>query len=277
VSWGIIEEGYNTNYAASYFLVRTNVRTARIQTGMPAVWTLCADIYYGTGGAGAQKGLAGSQGPLTQANAESGIVPTSNIPMLGDAAPGDVDESSAPITFERKDTDWIGQLLTGSAATAARGSEVFIPAGALTTEAFNDGPAYFNSASRISLIDNGTTGMPGTGPSLGNQLQAELKGAIPSPTAANGLYLQDTRDWFALHGGMRNSTCNILMADGSVKSFTDSNGDRFLNPGFNVPSTLTPADYLEIGYQDSTQELSPGEMFNGLFLYRLTKGKLEAS
>jgi hypothetical protein len=43
-----------------------------------------------------------------------------------------------------------------------------------------------------------------------------------------------------------------------------------------VPSGLTAEEYLEIGYQDSTIELSPGEMFNGMFLQKLTKGKLEA-
>jgi prepilin-type processing-associated H-X9-DG protein len=200
---------------------------------------------------------------------------------LGDAAPGDVDESAAKATYERSDSDWIGRQLTGTQAGEGRGNKVFIPAGALTTEAFNDGPAYWNSSSRISLIDDGlASGTPGTGPGgkfLTSQLQAELQGAIPSPTTANGLYLQDTRDWYALHGGLRNSTANILMADGSVKTFIDRNGDRFLNPGFDVAGNLTPADYLEIGYQDSTQELTPGEMFNGMFLYRLTKGKLETN
>jgi prepilin-type N-terminal cleavage/methylation domain-containing protein/prepilin-type processing-associated H-X9-DG protein len=274
VAWGIIEEGYNTNYAASYYLCRTNVRTARL----PMSNDLMADIYYGAMGASAHKGLAGSQGPLTQAAAESGVVPTSSIPLLGDAAPGDVDEAAAPTTFERLDTDWIGVMLSGSGATESRGSEVFVPAGALTTEAFNDGPAYWNTgASRVTLIDNGVSGTPGMGPSLALQMAAELAGAIQSPTGpGNGLYLQDTRDWYALHGGIRSSTCNILMADGSVKSFVDGNGDRFLNPGFDVTAGLPAATYLSIGYQNSQIELTPGEIFSGMFLQRLTKGKLEA-
>jgi prepilin-type processing-associated H-X9-DG protein len=272
IAWGIIGDGYNTNYAASYYLVRSNVRTARMGN------SLIADIYYGPAGAAAQKGLAGSQGPLTQSVAESGLVPTSNIPLLGDAAPGDLNESPAKATFERKDNDWIGQLLTGTAAAEARGSKTYIPAGALTTEAFNDGPAFWNGT-RVGLIDSGfTTGAPGTGPSLSAQLAAEAAGAIASPTGptGNNLYLQDTRDWYCLHGGTRNATCNILMADGSVKSFADTNGDGFLNPGFDVASGLTTADYLEIGYKDSTLELPPGEIFSGMFLYKLTKGRLEA-
>jgi prepilin-type N-terminal cleavage/methylation domain-containing protein len=276
VSWGIFEDGYNTNYAASYYLVRTNVRTLRL----PMTNTLMADIFYGPMNRAAQKGLAGSQGPLTRAIAESGLVPTSNIPMLGDAAPGDVDESAARTTFERNDADWIGQFLSGNTGSQNRGSKVFLTGGALTTEAFNDGPAFWKtSTSRVALIEDGG-GVGGmSGPSLANQLAAELNGAIQSPTghaAGNGLYLQDTRDWYAVHGGVRNSTCNILMADGAVKTFTDVNGDRFLNPGFNVTGGLTADVYLEIGYQDSTIELPPGEMFNGMFLQKLTKGKLEA-
>jgi hypothetical protein len=56
------------------------------------------------------------------------------------------------------------------------------------------------------------------------------------------------------------------MADGSVKVFNDLNGDKFLNPGFPVPNTLTQAQYGAIGYHDSTVEISPSEMFNGVFL-----------
>ncbi len=276
ISWGIFDDGYNTNHAASYHLVRTNVRTLRL----PMTNTLMADIFYGPMNRAAQKGLAGSQGPLTRSIAESGLVPTSNIAMLGDGAPGDVDESAARTTFERNDADWIGQQLSGSTATQSRGSKVFLSAGALTTEAFNDGPAFWKiSTNRVALIEDGG-GVGGmSGPTLASQLAAELNGAIRSPTghaAGNGLYLQDTRDWYAVHGGLRNATCNILMCDGSIKTFTDVNGDRFLNPGFNVTSGLTADEYLEIGYQDSTIELSPGEMFSGMFLQKLTKGKLEA-
>jgi prepilin-type N-terminal cleavage/methylation domain-containing protein/prepilin-type processing-associated H-X9-DG protein len=270
VAWGIFEDGFNTNYAASYYLVRTNVRT----TGNGS--SLQGDFFRGPTGGAAQKGLAGSQGPLTRATAESGLAPTSNIPLLGDAAPGDVDESPALATFVRSDSDWIGQSLTGSAAGSARGSKTFLVAGALTTEAFNDGPAYWNGTDGVQLINNKVTAAAGAlGPDLSIQLEAELQGAIPTPTAASNTYLQDTRDWYALHGGIRNSTCNILMADGSVKTFTDQNGDRFLNPGFPVAGGLGADVYLGIGYQDSTQELPPGEMFNGMFLQKLTKGVLE--
>ena len=67
------------------------------------------------------------------------------------------------------------------------------------------------------------------------------EGSNDEPVAlANDLgapILQDTRDWFAVHA----NKCNIAMADGSVKTVIDLNGDGFLNPGFDV-SENTDAD-----------------------------------
>jgi hypothetical protein len=56
------------------------------------------------------------------------------------------------------------------------------------------------------------------------------------------------------------------MADGSVKDFNDLNGDKFLNPGFPVPTGLTDTQYSKIGYRDSQVELPPMEIFSGIFL-----------
>jgi hypothetical protein len=61
------------------------------------------------------------------------------------------------------------------------------------------------------------------------------------------------------------------MADGAVKQFNDLNDDRFLNPGFKVPSTLTPQDYSAIGYTDDTVEFEKSSMFSGVFLFRMDK------
>ncbi len=66
------------------------------------------------------------------------------------------------------------------------------------------------------------------------------------------------------------------MGDGSVKGFVDTNGDGYLNPGFDVPNNLTQDQYLNIGYTDGTVELSPDQMFNGVFLDdNVFKGKFE--
>jgi prepilin-type N-terminal cleavage/methylation domain-containing protein/prepilin-type processing-associated H-X9-DG protein len=261
VAWAFIEDGYNTNYAASYHLVRT---APKIAAGTAASTPPYAPI---AATAGQHKGLGGSEGPLTRAKAESGLVPTSNIPFLGDAAPGDVDEAVMPVEIARRDSDFLGVALSGG---GGKGERVFLAPGSLLSEAFNDGPAWYDtSTNRLDLLNDLAN--------LHVQYQAEMKGAIPAPSSANGTYLQDTRDWFAVHGGGNKGNCNILMADGSVKTFYDNNGDKYLNPGFPILGTLTPADYLEIGYLSGDIELPPGEIFSGIFLQKRAKTKFEES
>ncbi len=272
VSWAIMEDGYNTNYVAGYYLARTQPRTNRQSITAPGnAITVAAHGNgtvepVGTTGTATHKGLGGSLGPLTRRQAEAGLVPTSNIPLLGDGAPGDINEASLSNTLVRSDVDWVAVQL---GAAAAKGEKVFLPAGSLLTEAFNDGPAFLNAT-------NGIVGLP-VAADLTNQIAAEAKGFVPTATVASGTFLQDTRDWYAVHGGGTSAACNILMADGSVKTFNDTQGDRFLNPGFPVPSDLTDDAYLQIGYRDGTIELPPGEIWSGFFLSKRTKAKFEAA
>jgi prepilin-type processing-associated H-X9-DG protein len=195
---------------------------------------------------------------------ENAPVVTSNIALLGDGAPGDINEAilSQTIGFGTN-------LLNSASPTAdpfANGkpdSRIFIQKGELLTEAANDGPAFWNSTNRISLIPFGAN--------LTSEVACESKGNCPSAIAGNDTYLQDTRDWFTVHGGGNQGSCNVLMADGSVKEFYDSNGDKFLNPGFPVPDNLTDDEYAVIGYRNSTVEIPPTDMFTGVFLTNLSK------
>jgi prepilin-type N-terminal cleavage/methylation domain-containing protein/prepilin-type processing-associated H-X9-DG protein len=258
-----MDGGYNNNYAASWYLVRS---APKLFTD-PATNTVITNGV--TGGQGL-KGANSTQGPLTRRITETGLQVSSNIPLLGDASPGDVDEATLGRTIEWNDASvddvWAAQLKT-------KGKKVFIPQGALLTEAFNDGPSYWNASTKsISLIAS-------QGAALTNQIGCESSNQCGTPLGPNGtgatnVYLQDTRDWFCVHGAGRNTACNILMADGSVKTFYDAQGDRFLNPGFPVEG-LTPDELAGIGYSDSQVELPPGEIFSGVFLIRLTKGKFE--
>jgi prepilin-type N-terminal cleavage/methylation domain-containing protein/prepilin-type processing-associated H-X9-DG protein len=257
VSWAFLESGYNTNYAASWYLARGGPRVA-FDAATNNIIT--AGLATGEG----LKGVNSTTGPLTRRLAESGLQPTSNIPLLGDAAPGDLDEASLQFELKRADNDWIG-VIQGTSATSSS-VKTFIPQGALLTEAMNDGPAQYVSATDIDLC-------PAVGTNLQPQMNCEVKGRCNAPTAANGLFAQDTRDWFAVHGGGTSSSINILMCDGSVKTFSDLDGDRFLNPGF--PVDLAGAPSGTIGYTTSTLELPPGEIYSGVFLMRLTKAKFE--
>jgi len=216
------------------------------------------------------KGLPSTMGPLTRRVAETANVPTSSIPLLGDAAPGDVQESSMKFEARQVSTDPIALALN------LKIDKVWIPIGALTTEAANDGPAYWDdSTDRVKLIAKPSTVLDTQMACDSKQNCGQPTGPTPNAQGQTGVYAQDTRDWYSVHGGgTKGSSCNILMADGSVKTFIDANGDGFLNPGFPV-NGLTDDEIDSVGYQDQNEELPRGEMFNGVMLFRLTKGKLE--
>src|SRR5262249_24854578 len=266
-----------------YFLVRTSPNTINDTGGASGSLPFNPKIDPVLDGVAiTSKGIGGSLGPLTQRIAESGLVPTSNIPLLGDAAPGDVNESTMVETVERKSTDWIGAyVLGGATGSSTKGDKVYVPKGAPTGESFSDGPARWGSSTKAVSLCLGTSQAGGKATTLSQQFAAELGGTIPAPNEANGYYLQDVRDFYAIHGGTQGS-CNMLMADGSVKTFYDLNGDKFFNPGFPVgkdpmgaPISMTAQDILEVGYKDATLELPPGEIYSGWSLYKTPKGKFE--
>ncbi len=242
-----VDRGYMTNYASGYFLVR----------GAPIVQFDSSTGQILSAATGRFKERQDSNGPLLAATLDRCRVATSNIPLLGDAGPGDVDEailgSDVPNTKEE------------------------LPRGMLLAEAFNDGPAYLNTDNnRLILLDGGR---PLVGEINCERGESTTANCIPPEFAGvrsatdDGTYLQDTRDWFALHSG----ACNILMGDGSVKSFDDGpNGDGYLNPGFRVGVLTTLTDASGVGYSDDVVELQPAECFSGIFLDETSfKGQFE--
>lgn len=254
VSRYFMEGGFNTNYAAGWHLVRGGLKVSVDTSATPPSVT----------SVGGQKGLAGSLGPLKMATAEKSRIPSSNIGILGDSAPGDIDEAILVRTLAY---DGVTRNIFAKGDTQS--SRTFIEAGQLLSEAFNDGPATFNSSgNKLTLIPAGTP--------LNAQLacergEATTAGCGPYDITSN-YYLQDTRDWFAVHAGK----ANILMADGSVRVFYDTNDDGFLNPGFQIPTGLSEADYLGVGYRDGIVEMSKDQFFGGLFLDDSAfKGKFE--
>jgi len=267
ISRYFIQGGYNTNYAAGWHLVRSGLKFTRDPSGNDGLLyitsTAISDAPFqvsATGpiiGAGGQaKGIGGSLGPLTAQVMDKSRIPSSNVAFMGCSTPGDINEAVAPVAFAK---------VPGS--VFARGdveNKVLIPSGALLSEAFNDGPAYYNSLAatpRITLMNDAVNMRTQANCERGEPTTQGCGQAL-NATAAAGFYLQDTRDFLALHQG----SVNVLMADGSVKGFSDTNGDGYLNPGFPVPTTLTEAQYLNIGYTSSLRELSPDQMFNGVFL-----------
>ena len=252
-----VDKGYMTNYAAGYHLVRQNPKTVYSTDGNQDIlanggFCITSDgTAYNRDAQKRFKELGGTAGPVQLATIDKSRIPASQIGILGDAGPGDIDEAilSAPVPNTKAE----------------------LPSGMLLTEAFNDGPARFDASSvGIRLI--------GQDANLNAQVACERGEATtincgPASTL-NDFYLQDTRDWFAVHSGLS----NILMADGSVVTFNDKDGDGYLNPGFPVPADLTADQYVTVGYTSSELEISPTDMFNGIFISSTYfKGAFESS
>ncbi len=257
IARAFIEGGYNTNYAAGWHLVRSGLKVVADQSVSPPTYiTGVPDPATGLpDGNWAPKGRASTLGPLKRRILETGAVSSDRIAILGDSAPGDIKDASLKATLAYNSADPWGVVANDGQA------RTFLEAGELLGEAFNDGPSYFDvSAFKVITIPEGAD--------LGAQLACEKSGNCPEPLgpAGNGIYLQDTRDWFAVHGGAKGGTCNILFADGSIREYYDINNDKFLNPGFNIPNNLTDLQYSTIGYRSNDVELPKGEVFNGLFL-----------
>jgi prepilin-type N-terminal cleavage/methylation domain-containing protein/prepilin-type processing-associated H-X9-DG protein len=267
-SWAIVADGYSTNYVSSWFLARTGPQLG-VDTGTPPkLWTitqLAADTKPGI------KSLHSTLGPLTRRISEAAPAPSSSIPLLADACPGDVDESTLKFSVEQSPADFI------NVAMGTTIKKLWIPKGALTVESFSDGPAFYdNSTPAIRLVTKSNT--VGSGTQMDAQMACDNNGNCGKPIGTNGVYMQDYRDFYSVHGGGgKGATCNVLMADGSVKTFNDTNGDGYLNPGFPVdPTAVAGAGNADsIGYKDGDTEMQRSEVFNGVFLYRQLKGKQE--
>jgi prepilin-type N-terminal cleavage/methylation domain-containing protein/prepilin-type processing-associated H-X9-DG protein len=215
----IWKPGYNSNYVASWWLARSGVK---LDTNGNLVQP------YGGSCPVSPKERACTVGPLSRRLVDNGPAPSSNVPLLGDAAPGDVKEAILSQT--------IGD----------------VPAGARLGEAFTDGPVQ-NSNMKQPTFAAGT-------------LYANWWGVWNKGT------LQDYRDFGAVHGSKGSRTGNILMADGSVKSFKDTSKDNFLNNGFD-PALFTGTG--SIGYTSALIELPSEEIYSGYTLQGGTKGNLD--
>ncbi|HUG20477.1 MAG TPA: DUF1559 domain-containing protein [Planctomycetaceae bacterium] len=211
----LLEEGYGTNYASSWYLVRSKPKTDALGNTISGL-----------------KGFQGTGGPLTENFLDSTGLTSSVVPFMGCGAPGDISE-----------------------AVLSNDIPGMVEAGERLAESFNDGPAYWDGTS-IVLMPGGTN--------VKDAMPQKLPDTdVPGVAGTDGnLWLQDTRDWYAWHGNGKKGRCNLLMADGSVITIYDTNGDKFLNPGFAVDGSDGH------GYTDGTVELTPRIAFSGVFLGR---------
>jgi len=236
-----LEKGYGTNYISTWFFCRTGPALEDSIDGSGNHVT----IYPSTSKI---KGLSGTLGPLSRAVAENSPYTSAVIPIIGDANVGDTKEAI------------LAEAIPG-----------FLPKGHRLCESFSDGPAA-RVCDAAGMLNWGSE----TGDVIVND-PSDPTGSIyyeeqpPKGVVKTELptYLQDYRDFAPVHGG----NCNILFADGNIRSFKDRNGDGYMNPGFDV-SAVT--DTSKSGYTDNTIELPPALIFSGVFLEKqINKANLD--
>lgn len=208
-----LQQGYSTNYAATWFLVRGDLQMDR-SGNVQKTDAAC-------GGGIRQRNV--TAGPLPLSLIDRGKPSASTIPLLGDANIAGV--LSHPI---------------------------------------GDFPAGTPLAANI-------TGAPVLNKPINGQKTFDVPSFSggSSKTGASGWWavwnkhtLQDYRGLNPLHRGV----CNVLMADGSVKSLYDANGDGFLNNGFPAFDPTTEPDSP---FQGSEIEVDPQAIASGYSLRAL--------
>lgn len=193
----LLFEGYNTNYATSWFLVRSEVN-------LDASGKL---INNNSSCSTSPRERSCTVGPLTTARVGN-RVPANTIPLIGCGGVADSDFSTL--------SEPIGALEIGS----------------FLADSYTYGPRDKSTFSTPVVA----TGTPGGYFGPWNNT------------------LQDYRAFGPVHGSRRKGGCNIVFLDGSVKPFTDENGDGFLNNGFAASSIS--------GFEDDTIELPDAEIHN---------------
>lgn len=226
----LFDKGYNTNYASGWFMVRS----APLLVGGTA--SNLKEWYKDDSGGNTIQHTAG---PLRVSQLDAGQIPASNIAMLACGSVGDI------------------VAATNSGDGALQGD---IPApynlsqGDPCSESFNDGPSVVDPGGHPSGDDAVVT--------ASGVSRTDLEGTsfLSTGDIGDATYRQDTRDMYAYHS----KAMNAVFADGSVRSFSDENGDGFINPGFGVDAAK--ANIATTGYTSPEVEVSSFEWYTGVFL-----------
>ena len=190
----VFDQHYNTNYTASWILVRSG-----------PLLTPHGNLETCVAGCESINSLGSTAGPLTLRIADGAACPLNFIPLMACGGPGEL--LQYPFGEQVAGTPTAKSLSRGPILT------MDVPSGmgvALSP------PGPFSEADPSATPPE--PGTPRDGP-LGTGWWA-----------AWNLTLQDYRDFGPVH----RYSCNILFADGSVRNYVDQNHDGLLNNGFTI-------------------------------------------
>lgn len=242
IARGFLERSYNTNYTASWFLVRT----------MPRIKMVRDEVFTASEKEGDDLTfLTATAGPLKTNVIDRSWVASSRVPMFGCGA----------ITA-RSVTDFeYGTKATSTFDFGSRPKKKFLARGDGLVASMTGGPAYWDKKTKTIK----SVGSPGH--SLAKNQKTEARFMI-DPSRLDGIVLQDSRAWYAWHGDSEERFVNIAFGDGSVRRILDRNNDGYLNPGFPVPEGDRKSQRKN-GFADSEVEMKSVEVFSGVFLLEL--------
>lgn len=211
VATELIQKGYNTNYGASWWLVRSELNLSPAGVPVRSSASCSASL----------QSRNTTQGPLDFKRLDGSRLSSSTVPIVGDVRSAYLSSEPYSQLSENLDAD----LVAGSELAYNRfgGAAVWdASAGKVDTEptpgkygftTSRDGPsgwwAFWNTKTTVEVR-------------------------------------QDYRRLAPLH----KNACNVVMADGSVRSFYDTNRDGFLNNGWPAGG----------GFADDTPEILPADM-----------------
>ncbi len=204
VNQKMLENGYDTNYAASWFLVRGGLMLD--DNGNPAAKDAACGFE--------TKSRNVTRGPLTTRFLDSSRAPANTVPLLCD--------SSA-----------IGFLSYGAGE---------LQAGTPYTTPIVGGPVLHREA--VDTTGDGSPDTPIASASHLSSPKLLAPPTFPSPTNRSGVtgwlktWSIDTRQDYRGMSAHHNGICHVLMADGSVQGIVDSNDDGFINNGFPIVTEL---------------------------------------
>ena len=187
VSARIMAEDYNTNYTASWLLVRSR----------PLLDANGNVVSQKPGCSSSLLSRSATIGPMNQTILDAASISTSTLPFLA----------------------------CGGLAGSLQQDVGEFPAGTFLAQSFTVGP-LLASSSQKPVFSQGTS----------------RNGAKGWWQAWTKQTLQDYRGFAPVHRGL----CNVLMADGGVRSLSDEDGDGFLNNGFLPSAGGFQSEILEI-------------------------------
>jgi prepilin-type N-terminal cleavage/methylation domain-containing protein/prepilin-type processing-associated H-X9-DG protein len=154
---------------------------------------------------------------------------------IGPLSMARLDSSAAPISRVPllADGGLSGEVLPAQIGPAS--------AGELTSKSFTQGP-----------VQNSTMTSPPANPT---------STPYEGPAGWWAIWAKTTKqDYRAFGAPHYNSGCNVLFADGSVRTLLDKNGDGHLNNGFD-PASFTGTG--RFGFTNATVEVEPTELYSG--------------